>query len=951
MYVNRKVLELGKEPDALLAFFHAQRTGGSTFLRWLGESVPKSEIFSRPTTGDGFAHWKKIDMARLEGYRVFGGFSQFFEKDDLVRPFVGFSLVRHPFHRICSIYEMSRRDPLHYRHEQAIRTTFEQFYQQVDEEEPSYFRNLMCNRICNAPSADEALETMERRFGAVSTTTRLCDMTALIATAYGWRAKPVKPIGPDEERYRAYDGSPVYADIVEKSAEDLRLYEYVRDFAEPAPAKAQKADEPAPIVVNTAAPTCPVCGSAVAAIGEKGECPACHSPARTRSLPAVLKSVVAPQLAKTNLAELPLLAFAATGWERRLLGPHFKKLLGASLYGRYSPDNMTGVDVRDLSRFEAASFSGAFGILLFDYFPEHEKALAELARVIAPGGILFTLILPARVQPDKSPPAVTRRITPRPGYFDYIPEGETLLNVNVGQDWLLAAIDRAGFTPLQLRVADGFTDEVSQWFTGIRREGPAPTFVDKETPAAEPEPEPAPPAAAKPRAKPSTPPARPAVMPAPAAPALAKQTRMTEGFAQEFTTALEGFDGLKSVTVKLTIPQVPVAARRVDFAEHRWRNSLNRSTREVNCVGPGMIMTSEDLGGHWEIVEPAELAGKPLMNHFTTDAGTRLIQNIGWSENPDLAPEDAGAIYRLDAIGKMTGRTQNSGARWHGPRAIGEQDGVILYSDYFDNAKISAMTPGTEEWERRLRTCHVWRSDDDGKSWRSIFEKAPTEIRHFHFVLPDPYAPRTWWLSAGDKPQECRCWRSDDNGGSWREVTNPHADIVLHPLAERSRQAVFRATDMAILPDKLIWGTDDLMIFNDEFKILVADPEKQAGFPAPGSRIVVAPKSDRLEPRDLAVAGHPLRNFVDVGPGWIAFTEAKYAPIGFEPVVYFVAKDAPHRVQELFRIPQTRTTKGSGFSYSRASRAAVDGRFFSFRASGDLAAVYPRLLQWDVAFA
>jgi len=64
----------------------------------------------------------------------------------------------------------------------------------------------------------------------------------------------------------------------------------------------------------------------------------------------------------------------------------------------------------------------------------------------------------------------------------------------------------------------------------------------------------------------------------------------------------------------------------------------------------------------------------------------------------------------------------------------------------------------------------------------------------------------------------------------------------------------------------------------------------------------------------------------------------------------FVGKDEPHRVQMLFKVPQTRS-KGTGFTYSRASRAAVDGRFFSFRGAGDLVAMQPRILQWDVAFA
>ena len=88
----------------------------------------------------------------------------------------------------------------------------------------------MCNRICNTPSADVAIETMARRYGAISTTTRLCDMIALIVESYGWTAKPLKPIQSDDERYRAYEGSAIYDDVMEKSAEDFRLFQFVRDF-------------------------------------------------------------------------------------------------------------------------------------------------------------------------------------------------------------------------------------------------------------------------------------------------------------------------------------------------------------------------------------------------------------------------------------------------------------------------------------------------------------------------------------------------------------------------------------------------------------------------------------------------------------------------------------------------------------------------------------------------
>lgn len=955
MFVNPETLEKGKDPGALFAFFHAQRTGGSTFLRWLNKVFPKNQIFSRPTIGADYAHWNKINAARLDDFRVFGGFSQYTDKADMVRPLICFSLSRHPFFRIVSVYHMSKRDKLHYRHDQATRTSLEEFYREVDEQEPSYFRNLICRRICNRPSADAAIETMHRNFGAVTTTATLRDMTDLLAKTYGWAVDPVPPMVPDEERYAGYRSSAIFDDVVEKSAEDLKLYDYVRSYQPP------KAAEPAPaarlVEIRSEGPTCSVCGADLPAVGEKGECPACSQPARTRSLRPVLETVVAPRLSATpQLRERPLLAFAATGWERKLLEAHFPKLTGASLYGKYGAGNIAGVDVRDLSRFDAASFSGAFGILLFDYFPEHEKALAELARVIAPGGILFTLILPARVKPDASPPSVTRRIEPRPGYFDYIPEGGVLLNVTVGQDWLLAAMADAGFEPLHLRIPDPVTDEISQWFIGIRSDRKARKHMDGANATAEP-------SAALPVAAPATPIAGASAKPAPLearkparppgrGPALSNQTRMTEGFSQTFVSTLEGYDCLKEIAVKLTIPSIPRAANRTDFAEHRWLASQNRSGREVNCVGPGQILVSDDLGEHWDLIEPLELAGKTLMNHFTTEAGTRIVQLPGWSgpQQEGRPPEDWGTLYRLAAGGSVAERIKTGEARWHGPRAIGEQNGVILYSEYFDNAGIGTMKPGSEDWQRNLRTCHVWRSDDDGRSWRAVFAKDPTEIRHFHFVMPDPFTDGTWWLSSGDRPHQCHCWRSTDHGETWKDVTNVAPDITLHPLAQRSAQAAFRATDMVITPDKLIWGTDDLMIFNDEYKLLVADPEKLCRYPMPGARIFVTPKSEVLQPRDVGIGSHPFRNFVDVGPGYLAFTEGKYEPIGFEPVVYFVGKDEPYRVQRLFSVPNARG-KGTGFSYSRASRAAVDGRFFSFRGSGDLAAILPRMLQWDVAFA
>src|SRR5436190_8954066 len=143
--------------------------------------------------------------------------------------------------------------------------------------------------------------------------------------------------------------------------------------------------------------SCPICGDPLTPQADGDNCPGCNQPSRTRSLGPVMEEVVWPTIDKALVAHTPMLAFATTPSERQLID-HGIGVKAVSLYGNYSAENQLGVDVRDLEEFGSASFCGAYSILLFDYFLEHELALAELARVVAPGGMFFTHIGPHRVE-------------------------------------------------------------------------------------------------------------------------------------------------------------------------------------------------------------------------------------------------------------------------------------------------------------------------------------------------------------------------------------------------------------------------------------------------------------------------------------------------------------------------------------------------------------------------
>ena len=215
--------------------------------------------------------------------------------------------------------------------------------------------------------------------------------------------------------------------------------------------------------------SCPICGDPIETVVDGENCPGCNQRARTRSLGPLMEEVVWPAIDQTLAARAPLLAFASVQSERKLID-HGIALTSVSLYGNYGSEHQEGVDVRDLQAFETASFCGAYSILLFDYFLEHERALRELARVIAPGGMFFTLIGPHRILEGNEPPKSEQGIEARADYFDYLPESHGMLDIKVGRRWLLEAIGRSGFDPLHAYVEDVPTGKVHEWFVGRREE-------------------------------------------------------------------------------------------------------------------------------------------------------------------------------------------------------------------------------------------------------------------------------------------------------------------------------------------------------------------------------------------------------------------------------------------------------------------------------------------------
>jgi hypothetical protein len=626
--------------------------------------------------------------------------------------------------------------------------------------------------------------------------------------------------------------------------------------------------------VSLAVDDCTICGAGLA--HDTIACPTCQSRPRTRAIFAVLEYL------KLSRATLPLLGFAVTSTEAQALAGVFPKLKSVSLHRKYQRQHDTGVDARDLSRYRDGSFSGHFSSLLFDYFEEHEQAIAEAYRVIAPEGVLITHIASYRLSAeDDAPPQQDGTVLE-----------EQFPAVSVGRGWFVKALERAGFDAIWLSVLDSASGETIDWFVGLK--GSKATELGAT---------------------------------------ITKVVRRAPAPGERVITARvgAGFE-FGRVSLRLTLPDVP---HRAMFGCHRPDTSAGR---RVAIIGPRNLYLSDDLGAGWEALQLDGLRDVRPFNVWCKQDGGVLIQG---KEDLDDRPAPILVYDRDLALVDIVSPAENP---WHGTSGIDERGGTIIYGEYPQNGSRPALRrgdpdpPNTHEfYDSRLL-----RSIDGGRTWDVVHTARWRDVRHFHTVRADPFEPGVWWASTGDRPAECRVLRSDNDGRSWTNVTGkPSTDLGVVGW-EKRWQALYRYTDVVFTPDRLIWGTDDFMGHNrwlDDLSGPVSDRI--------GSRLCVGTKGERLDVDVVGYIGNPVRSIIDVGPAWLALTQAKRPQLP-QPQVVLVSKEDPFAsVQigtiELFSGP-------TPFTLSRASRAAVDGRFFTYRRNGDAFSAGPFALQWDISF-
>lgn len=228
MYVNAGLLQdVSLDPEALLAFFHAQRTGGSNFKKMLRDVYGDKGVYAQQTV-DGFKHWKLLEQSDLKGYKVFAGHSDFAKQPNFSRRLCLVSILRNPVYRAASLHGYCRKKTGHALQALALENDLVDFYVKGVAIKPSYFSNVQCKRVCGVANADLAISYVEEFYSAVGCTERLSDFTAMLIKIFGWKCLPLNTTISDQERYRKLINDRFLEVVSLTNKEDIKFFEYMQ---------------------------------------------------------------------------------------------------------------------------------------------------------------------------------------------------------------------------------------------------------------------------------------------------------------------------------------------------------------------------------------------------------------------------------------------------------------------------------------------------------------------------------------------------------------------------------------------------------------------------------------------------------------------------------------------------------------------------------------------------
>jgi len=226
-FLNPKIADRARDPQALIVHPHAQRTGGNTMRNHvLSAALGRERVFCR--NRNGAVKWRALTDKDIAGFAAITDHFDF-GPNAITRPLLPVAVLRHPLYRAVSLYHFIRRKTAHREHALAKSLDLEAFYLAASEANPRYYRNLQCRRVCGTDDARMALETIAAKYLGVGFTEELDEFVAALGRLMHWRALDVREAEDDDAA--RYDPlvTPAFRErVLADNEEDLLLYETMR---------------------------------------------------------------------------------------------------------------------------------------------------------------------------------------------------------------------------------------------------------------------------------------------------------------------------------------------------------------------------------------------------------------------------------------------------------------------------------------------------------------------------------------------------------------------------------------------------------------------------------------------------------------------------------------------------------------------------------------------------
>jgi len=199
------------------------------------------------------------------------------------------------------------------------------------------------------------------------------------------------------------------------------------------------------------------------------------------------------------------------------------------------------------------------------------------------------------------------------------------------------------------------------------------------------------------------------------------------------------------------------------------------------------IYKSTNNGEQWEIDGKIEDRKYTLLSRFS-----RLLNRLLRIEVSSMVILDDGTRVLSAKKGIFVARPGSKRylktfhiSRGNKPMNIAlDGEGHLYFGEYFLNGRF---------WEKEREEVHIYRSEDNGRSWSSCYTFPKNVIRHIHGIFYDPFTDRLW-VTTGDRDSECMIASTTD-GFKTLEIL-------------KSGSQRYRAVTLLFYKDHIIYGTD-----------------------------------------------------------------------------------------------------------------------------------------------